>query len=590
MARDEVPSDGFMRQADDHPGELTIRRPAMEEENAPSMALQEAIAAAALRIAKEKFYTRSVEDKDVAAVFAAYEDGVKHSDDGIDEGDDAMEHEQSSAGESLRLRSASKAASVKRESRDRGQKQRVVQLEMEDSDYEGAAAKPLSGRRLQPAVIADDEQAYDLLRPCVRHILAKLDATLQVLHNTRNAAANHQSESESDMSEASDLSTKSPRALEKRKTGRPRHALELRAKVSQSRGASQGPIRERGHSASQGPSQFERQDTQAVKRRGRPKKTYPRLEDETEKQYMIRIARLQKKPIPIFSDDSHSDTGPHTDVSESKPKRRRYKRRRPSRSREPSTDIYASSDGTKSQRQKNRARLGLRDWRDVLGAAAVAGFSQPALDRAARRCANLFGQSLELRTLHEGAAKPDQLVRYEPGMPAAASSDLESDGADEEAQARAQRHVRSASVASTEARGRSRSSSRAPSRERSRSRSQSSAAVGQHYCSFRDCPRNLEGFPRRFNLLRHFKKIHDMEGDALPIDVDSEDEMAGAIHVDGFLKPIKTRPGWRGADVHAASSPMRRVRRGMKRTKSDSDDEPGGLGYSDDSGMDYESH
>ena len=537
---------------------------------------------------KEKFRARSVENEDTAAIFATYEDGVApDSDDGIDEDDDAFEPEKSSAGEGMKSRSMSRAASVKRESRDSSQKRRVVQGDMDDSDYEGAAARPLSGRQLQPAVMADDDQAYNLLRPCVRHILSKLDATLHVLHNTRDAAANHQSESESDISEASDLSTRSPRAPGRRKVGRPRRALELRAKRSQSREASQGPRRERGRSASQGPSQSEGQDTQVAKKRGRPKKSYPRLEGETEKQYIIRIARLQKKPIPFPSDDSNSDTGPHTDALESKPKRRRYTRRGPSRSREPSTDVGGSSDGRHSQRNKSRARLELRDWRDVLGAAAVAGFPQQTLDRAARRCADLFEQSLELRTLHEGAEEPDQLVRYEPGMPSAAKSDPESDSRDDEARAQAQRHVRSASVTSTEARGRSRSSSRAPSRGSSQNRSQSSATIGQYFCSFRDCPRNLEGFARRPNLLRHLKGVHKMEGDTLLMDVDSEDEMTGAIHVDGFLKPIKIRQGWRGVDARAASSPKKKVRRGRKRTKPDSDDEPGGPGYSDDSGMDY---
>lgn len=328
---------------------------------------------------------------------------------------------------------------------------------------------------------------------------------------------------------------------------------------------------------------------QAAKRRGRPRKSYPRLEGETEKQFIVRIARLRKEPIPFFSDDSNSDTGPHTDASDHRPKRRRYTRRGASRSRDPSTDVGASSDGRHSQRHKIRARLGLRDWRDVLGAAAVAGFPQQALDRAARRCADLFGQSLELRTLHEGAAEPSQLVCYEPGMPAAADSDPESNSEADEARAQAQRHVRSASVTSTEARGRSRSSSRVPSHRSSRSRSQSSATVGQHFCSFRDCPRNLEGFARRHNLLRHLKGIHKMEDGALLMDVDSEDEMAGAIHVDGFLKPIKTRQGWRGVGVRVASSPKKRVRRGRRRRRFDSDDEPDDPGYSN-SGMDYDSH
>ena len=32
-------------------------------------------------------------------------------------------------------------------------------------------------------------------------------------------------------------------------------------------------------------------------------------------------------------------------------------------------------------------------------------------------------------------------------------------------------------------------------------------------------------------------------------EVDSEDEMYGAVHADGFLKPIIPSKGWRGEDV-----------------------------------------
>lgn len=43
-------------------------------------------------------------------------------------------------------------------------------------------------------------------------------------------------------------------------------------------------------------------------RRGRPKKQYPREEGETDWEYTVRIARLQKKPIPTLASSAAEDT------------------------------------------------------------------------------------------------------------------------------------------------------------------------------------------------------------------------------------------------------------------------------------------
>ncbi|KAI0514999.1 hypothetical protein F5B22DRAFT_212159 [Xylaria bambusicola] len=47
-------------------------------------------------------------------------------------------------------------------------------------------------------------------------------------------------------------------------------------------------------------------DPQPTKKRGRPRKNYPRLRDETDKEYFTRIARLRKKPIPSFPALDHT--------------------------------------------------------------------------------------------------------------------------------------------------------------------------------------------------------------------------------------------------------------------------------------------
>jgi hypothetical protein len=73
------------------------------------------------------------------------------------------------------------------------------------------------------------------------------------------------------------------------------------------------------------------------------------------------------------------------------------------------------------------------------------------------------------------------------------------------------------------------------------------------------------------------KLVHDLDGDeALPdTDVDSEDEMVGAVHNDGFLRPIKIRRGWRAEDA-GPRSPRKGGHhrgRGRKRRRGSADDD-----------------
>ncbi len=294
---------------------------------------------------------------------------------------------------------------------------------------------------------------------------------------------------------------------------------------------------------------------------------YKRLRDESDREYAIRIARLQKKPLPASLDvDSGAEAGRESAEEDAAGRNERTRRKR---------DKGSTPEPPRTKRVpkgwwKGRARL--RDWRNVLGAAALAGFPPQAVDRAARRCADLFGQSMELRTLTEGPVGQGggiRTTRYVPGMPRPSLLDPE----DEESEP-PPRTARASSVAATaaeattsegerdrrssSARGRSRSASRT-NKNNMRSRSRSASAPGTHFCTFDGCPRAVEGFSRRQNLLRHLRLVHGFGGDGLSAgvgedEVDSEDEMHGGVHVDGFLKPIKIRPGWRGPGVAAAAA------------------------------------
>ncbi|KAH9822945.1 RNA polymerase I specific transcription initiation factor [Teratosphaeria destructans] len=80
----------------------------------------------------------------------------------------------------------------------------------------------------------------------------------------------------------------------------------------------------------------------------------------------------------------------------------------------------ANSPPIRSARERERPvvsdsrPLGLRDWSEVLGMASLTGWDQDIVDRAARRCASLFKESMTFRTMPEMGK--DKLTSYIPEM------------------------------------------------------------------------------------------------------------------------------------------------------------------------------
>lgn len=565
MSGDAVPLDDFMRrdQEDDDDELYTIRQPSR---NVPSTALEEALSAAVLRCAKEKFDGRPREENPLPEPLAYEEE---------DEEDELSEAEFESQSENRasrrsQSRSRSRAKSFKRESEapDRGEKHGQMDTDSDHSSTESESTPRLRDRMLEPTVATDDQLSYDIMRPSIRSILAKLDATLMVLHHSRDAAVNYLSESSSEsesepiVRERRSRSRTSEPPAKKRRGRPPKAGLTLRLRTPP---RPAGGSESAGNSPSKGPEQGSEADLDAPqlkKKGGRPRKVYPRLEGETDREWAVRVARLRKEPIPLFG-DIHDSDDPKSSASEAQPNRSRTMKRTPSGSQGPST---GNQEAKQARKRENARRLGLRDWKDVLGAAALAGFPQTVVDSAARRCANLFGGSMELHTLNGDAPEgsQDKRVQYYPSMvpdPAAEDSAVDEDSEDD-TQSQTARHIRASSAvsASSGLRGRSGSRSRSRSRASTRSRSRSGSVAGSHFCTVRGCERAAEGFTRRANLVRHMKLVHNMDGDELPVEVGSEDEMYGAVHVDGFLKPIKMRKGWRGDDVRRSESgPSKRV-------------------------------
>ncbi|KAL1905127.1 hypothetical protein Sste5344_009180 [Sporothrix stenoceras] len=298
-----------------------------------------------------------------------------------------------------------------------------------------------------PAVIlADDELAADLLQPSVRHLLAQVDKVLSILHNTRVATAAISEDSES--------------------------ILAARSRRQRSPSADPGTGTGRTNPKPAPPKPKE------VGGRGRPAKKRERLPGETEKQFIIRIARQAHRRLPYFSDDEEDKEGKggrkeskasnvSKVIKEIKKEEQETPRRKetvvpvpvianqsksktassPARQRrvsfaenvdspatKPKAMKESSFDGdsdtddtngghesdwqrgdeeTNAHKQKRTisatkgrptdktmARWPLRDWTDVLGAAALSGgFSPEVLARATQRCSDLFGQSMSMDTL-----------------------------------------------------------------------------------------------------------------------------------------------------------------------------------------------
>ncbi|KAJ5308970.1 hypothetical protein N7508_004349 [Penicillium antarcticum] len=56
----------------------------------------------------------------------------------------------------------------------------------------------------------------------------------------------------------------------------------------------------------------------------------------------------------------------------------------------------------------SKGRLKLRDWSEVMGLASMMGFPSDVIMRTSKRCADLFGEDLEFRTLPEGHIRKKQ--------------------------------------------------------------------------------------------------------------------------------------------------------------------------------------
>ncbi|PHH68022.1 hypothetical protein CDD80_310 [Ophiocordyceps camponoti-rufipedis] len=184
------------------------------------------------------------------------------------------------------------------------------------------------------------------------------------------------------------------------------------------------------------------------------------------------------------------------------------------------------------------------DWKDVLQAAACAGFDHNVIVRAAQRCSNLFNEGILLRRFQ--APTQESSITILPNTSAA--------------------HPSSSSSSTTSSPPQRRHSSQTQG-ARSRSRSASAGSSARvFYCPVERCARAKNGFGKNWLLQRHMRHVHPgwkdedvvMDEDVV-VDEDSvkdkrvkkrprEDECEGGLHVDGFLRVIVPREGWSQED------------------------------------------
>ncbi|KAH7379880.1 hypothetical protein BKA64DRAFT_237885 [Cadophora sp. MPI-SDFR-AT-0126] len=354
--------------------------------------------------------------------------------------------------------------------------------------------------QLKPVVSADDERSRDILRPSVQHILSKLDELLMALHHARKTCHRYShSEAGTTDDEAvvdTTFSEQGETSPSKRPVGRPRKFGDLPTRSK----ADIGPK----------PQKLDQANLLRAKTThlGRPKKVYERLEGESPQAYLVRIARLQKKPLPAFA--------PPAEVKEPKSPS-------PRRGRERSRSAPAKRATSEELKRSRRNKLELRDWSEVLGVAALVGFEPDVIERAARRCAGLFGEGMVMTHLMEvpfaEREGKDKVVTYEPELiPDLDENLLELSSSDDETgsdtdSAREIKHgVRTTSIPFKQA----------------------------VFCPIQTCPRTVQGFRDMAAVRRHLEKGHkipkeEVEDYILP----SDEEMEGAVHIDGFLKTVK---------------------------------------------------
>ncbi|KAI9743576.1 MAG: hypothetical protein M1818_002891 [Claussenomyces sp. TS43310] len=424
----------------------------------------------------------------------------------------------------------------------------------------------------RPAISTDDERSKELLRPTIRATLSRLDQLLMALHHARRMCMQYGSESkarapppedESDTSDVNDMLRQepSPQSTQKRPKGRPRKSFSMTDLSTTDRATFTGQ---------EGQDRF---PDLAKKKRGRPRKIHEQLDGETQQEMLFRVARLQKKALP-FSLDSKDRNKPASSIKQES--------RRPSK-----------RESTTRPRHERVNLPDTRDWSEVMGTAALVGFPADVISRATQRCTALFGEGMEMRSLildPKSGRCDDEITRYVPEM----LPDTLSRDSDETTTTTTTTTHDTARIPTLRRRPGERKRASSRRSDETVERPQESSDDAAFWCPLPDCVRHEQGFRQRGHLRSHLARAHKLAGEELEATMrqaDEEEEMDGGVHVDGFMKVVKGRRGWRSGDTKKRERSkkgerrVRGMRGGMGRSEREDGDDAG-----DDDGDDiYES-
>ncbi|QSZ31059.1 hypothetical protein DSL72_000620 [Monilinia vaccinii-corymbosi] len=461
----KVPREGEQIGPDDADEMFTLRK---KEVMKLSSSLEDILTGVTLKYAKERFRKRETA-----------EDHDEHVEDGDTDKMDVDEAQQNLSGDPQEI----------------------------EGSIRSVSEQPPINTILRPEVSADEERSRELLRPSVRHTLSKLDDVLMALHHARKTCRQYASQTELDTdveshSRATSIAgdgTDEDSPVKKPK-GRPRKLK---------------PIEKPPIMPESTPCEDSIEDAELWRakktHRGRPKKVYEILEGETQHEYLTRVARMQKKPLPAFAPPIEPST--------------------PKRGVAP-VAVSPQKSPRKLSEKPRKHMLGLRDWSEVLGSAALVGFPPEVIARATQRCAILFGESMTMRTMVEGPAaegNKDIITEYHPGM----IPDL---GEFDDSV--------SSLVESEEELSNPESDT-----ENAENKEYLPMKHKAHYCPVGQCKVSRRRFTTKAKLLRHAREYHNLSKSKLEaLQVDSDEEMDGAVHNDGFLRPIVGKRRWRGTD------------------------------------------
>ncbi|KGQ10731.1 hypothetical protein BBAD15_g3917 [Beauveria bassiana D1-5] len=525
MRQKHIPPAGLFKDEGDGDDEFTLRR---QEKVTPSSELRAELTATILRLAKERFSRRKPPQPVEPSIETPASPRL---------GDKGSEPSDESETEPLSHPTVRQATDVS-----------VI----DDEQSTSRSGKKSAGRTLDPVVSTDDDLSTSLLKPSVQHILTQMDKTLTILHNARVAGLSYLSDSSETETEDGSDAAQTPTG--KRGRGRPRLPPQPSSEASP------------GGSRS---------------RRGRPRIVHIPEQGETQEQMEQRLAKRGHRRLPATAEDREAAFEKWLRQGDERVAREQRRLQSQPASEEPEShdgddrDRMSNEDNdeeeeeTRTSAERKIRRWGLRDWSDVVGAAALAGFPPQVIARTTQRCANLFGQGMALTQIDEAPAarasasvrtttyRPERIPNPEPACGSAASRPAKHRWrASAAKQARVPRAEAGESLLPPHRTAPSLAAPRGPARARGRARSRSGGGI--LFCPVVSCDRAAVGFTRGTNLRRHMRLMHpERDQDAVG---GGADETMGAVHVDRFLRTINPGKGWRGEDV------LSRKRRGTARS------------------------